>query len=380
MRKLTKVLISIFLILLLFAYNREVVADGTSQFQLSGTATSLLNNWNFCSNIRNDQVNAPFEWWLWEAAKYGVSDGSVAAYGVKDGYAFIKIAASGSDTWHIQFNQWVKLKQKQYYMISFKAKADQPRTINVKILMNHDPWVNYFAQTVELTKEWKTYTFYYKHPDKADETVNFCFELGKGEVTTVYIADVILRPVDESEVPEEFKEEEPETVEYEFEDEEEPDNLVNDGDFAYRIINDQASMPFEWWIWQASTYNISPAKVEKYGVVDGIGFIKVENPGHETWHIQFNQWVKLRRGNSYVISFKAKADTPRKIWVKLVQTGAPYGVYFAQEVELTTEWKIFTFEHAHPKDGDPVVTLSFELGKDVPTTVYFDDITISPKK
>ncbi|MGC9771515.1 carbohydrate binding domain-containing protein [Fervidobacterium islandicum] len=202
MRKLMKRLGLFLVVLLLFAYKTEVVADVSEQFELSGTATSLLNNWNFRSNIRNDQVNAPFEWWLWEAAKYGVSDGNVAAYGVKDGYAFIKIAAPGSDTWHIQFNQWVKLKQEKYYLISFRAKADQPRTINVKISMNHDPWVNYFAQTVELTKEWNTYTFYYKHPDKADETVNFCFELGKGPATTVYIADVILLPVDESEVQE----------------------------------------------------------------------------------------------------------------------------------------------------------------------------------
>ena len=90
--------------------------------------------------------------------------------------------------------------------------------------------------------------------------------------------------------------------------------------------------------------------------------------------------MKLRKGNSYVISFKAKATEPRKIWVKLVQTGAPYGVYFSQEVDLTTEWQTFIFEHTHPNDADPVVTLSFELGKDKPTTVYFDDISISPKK
>ncbi|WP_448376500.1 carbohydrate binding domain-containing protein [Fervidobacterium sp.] len=384
MSKITKLLLILFTVFLLFSCQFqervEAVANVAQQQQSSDTSgKSLLNNWNFRSNIRNDQANAPFEWWLWEAAKYGVSDGKVDTYGVKDGYAFIKLANSGSDVWHVQFNQWVKLKQNQYYLVSFKAKADETRNINVKVLMNHDPWVAYFAQTVELEKDWKTYTFYFKHPDKADETVNFCFELGKDKVTTIYFSEVVLKPVDESEVPEEFREEEPETVEYEF-DEEEPDNLVNNGDFAYKIVNDQGSMPSEWWIWEAGKYGISPAKVESFGVEDGVGFVKLENTGFETWHVQFNQWVKLRKGNSYVISFKAKAAEPRKIWVKLVQTGAPYGIYFSQEVNLTNEWQTFTFEHKHPEDGDPVVTFSFELGKEAQTTIYFDDISISTKK
>jgi len=384
MARFTKLVLAFFTVFLLFScqFQEKVEAVTTVAQQSSDVSSnSILNNWNFRSNIKNDQANAPFEWWIWEAAKYGVSEGKVEAYGVKDGYAFIKLANSGNDVWHIQLNQWVKLKQKQYYLVSFKAKADEPRTINVKVLMNHDPWVAYFAQTVELGKDWNTYTFYFKHPDKADETVNFCFELGKYAATTIYISEVVLKPVDESEVPEDQRivEEQPETVEYDF-DEEEPDNLVNDGDFAYKIVNDQGSMPSEWWIWEAGKYGISPAKVSGFGVENGVGFVTLENTGFETWHVQFNQWVKLRKGNSYVISFKAKAAEPRKIWVKLVQTGAPYGVYFSQEVNLTSEWQTFTFEYKHPQDCDPVVTFSFELGKEAPTTVYFDDISISPKK
>lgn len=354
-----------------------------SSFVFGGnvSSTSVVNNGRFLVPITNDQQKNPYDWWLWEAAKYGVSSGKVESYGVKDGYVHIKLADVGSDTWHIQFNQWVNLTPKQSYYIYFRAKADKPRKINVKILQTHDPWTNYFSQTIELTQEWKTYEFYYTHPDRADETVTFGFELGRQEVTTVYFSDVVIKPIDKSEIPPEYRtEEEPvETVEYEF-DEEEPDNLVNDGDFSYKIVNDQGSMPSEWWIWQAGQYGISSAKVSEYGVKDGYGYIVVGDTGTETWHIQFNQWIKLRKGGKYIISLKAKADVPRSINLKLVQTGAPYGTYFEKKLDLTKEWQTFTFEYTHPENGDPVVTLSLELGKGEPTTFYFDDVSVSPVK
>lgn len=362
------------------AQNVQTAASTTSTQDVDGT--SLINNWNFKSQIRNDQANAPYDWWIWEAAKYGVSSAKVAQYGVKDGYVYLKIEDSGSDTWHIQFNQWVKLTPTKSYYISFKAKSDVTKKVNVKILQTHDPWTNYFAKTIELSKDWQTYEFYYVHSDKADETVTFGFELGKTENTTVYISDVIIKPVDKSQVPPEYlpPEEEVETIEYSFEDEEEPHNLVNNGDFSYKIINDQGSMPSEWWIWQASQYGISSAKISEYGVKDGAGFIALADTGTESWHIQFNQWIKLRKGNSYKISFKAKSDEPRSINVKFVQTGAPYGTYFSQTVNLTQNWHTFEFEYTHPENGDPVVTLSFELGKEKATVIYFDDVTVAPKK
>lgn len=341
-------------------------------------AQSILNNWNFATPVRNEQQTAPFEWWIWEASRYGAGSGKVSHFGVEDGYAFISVADPGSETWHIQFNQWVKLAKNQAYYISFKAKADAAKRINLKILQTHEPWANYLAKTVDLTTEWRTYEFYYFHKENADETVTFGFELGKTEATTVYFSEVVLKPIDKSQLPPEEQPVEEEAFEYEFEDEEEPENLVNNGDFAYKIINDQQSMPFEWWIWQASQYGISPAKIAGYGVENGVGFVVVEHPGSETWHVQFNQWIKIRRGGKYIITFRAKADVPRPLTVKLVQTGAPYGVFFSQTVELIREWKTFEFEYTHPEKGDPVVTLSFELGKETPTTIYFDDIAVKP--
>ncbi|AEH51752.1 Glucan endo-1,3-beta-D-glucosidase [Pseudothermotoga thermarum DSM 5069] len=149
-----------------------------------------INNGSFDEPIVNDQANQPDEWFIWQAGTYGISGAKVSNYGTKDGYAYINLANTGTETWHIQFNQWIGLYRGKTYLISFKAKSDTPRTINVKILQNHDPWINYFVQTVNLTKEWQTFTFTYTHPETADEIVQISFELGTGPVTTVYFDDI----------------------------------------------------------------------------------------------------------------------------------------------------------------------------------------------
>ncbi|MDK2886961.1 MAG: hypothetical protein PWP54_1541, partial [Thermosipho sp. (in: thermotogales)] len=69
-------------------------------------------------------------------------------------------------------------------------------------------------------------------------------------------------------------------------------SIINNGTFDEEIANDPEN-PYRWWIWQASDYNISNAKVGEYGVKDGYAYIKIKYPGGETWHIQFNQWIKL---------------------------------------------------------------------------------------
>nr|CAA88008.1 laminarinase [Thermotoga neapolitana] len=154
---------------------------------------------------------------------------------------------------------------------------------------------------------------------------------------------------------------------------------INNGTFDEPIVNDQANNPDEWFIWQAGDYGISGARVSDYGVTDGYAYITIEDSGTDTWHIQFNQWIGLYKGKTYTISFRAKADTPRPINVKILQNHDPWINYFAQTVNLTTEWQTFTFTYTHPDDADEVVQISFELGKEAPTTIYFDDVSVSPQ-
>jgi len=153
-----------------------------------------IRNGTFGEPIVNDQANNPDEWFIWEAGMYGISAARVSQYGAEDGCAQITLANSGTDAWHIQFNQWIGLRRGKTYIVSFKAKADVPRPINVKILQNHDPWINYFAQTVDLTTEWQAFSYTYTHPEDADEIVQISFELGLHTPTTIYFDDVVVEP------------------------------------------------------------------------------------------------------------------------------------------------------------------------------------------
>ncbi|KAF2956524.1 hypothetical protein AS160_05710 [Marinitoga sp. 38H-ov] len=155
-------------------------------------------------------------------------------------------------------------------------------------------------------------------------------------------------------------------------------SLLNNSTFDTMIVDDEKD-PMHWFIWQASTYKISGARVSDLEVKDGYIAITVADSGADTWHIQFDQDVKLEKGKTYVFSFKAKADAPRKINAKILQNHDPYYNYLAKTVDLTTEWQTFTFEYTHPETADDVVRLSFELGKDVPTTIYFDDVILANK-
>lgn len=47
--------------------------------------------------------------------------------------------------------------------------------------------------------------------------------------------------------------------------------------------------------------------------------------------------------------------------------------------QALTEWQTFVFEYTNPETADEVVRVSFELGKDVATTIYFDDVIIANK-
>jgi hypothetical protein len=160
------------------------------------------------------------------------------------------------------------------------------------------------------------------------------------------------------------------------------ESIIKNGTFDEPIANDPEN-PYRWWIWQASDYGISNAKVSEFGAKDGVGYIKIKYPGGDTWHIQFNQWIKLEAGATYELSFKAKADLPRKIWLNIAQNHDPWWSYLPEPYiltfELTEEWQTFTYEYKHPEDAEEVVNFSFNLGLDKPTTIYFDDIVMVKK-
>lgn len=153
---------------------------------------------------------------------------------------------------------------------------------------------------------------------------------------------------------------------------------IDNGTFDEPIKNDQANDPNNWFIWTGAPYGMG-GKVESFGVKDGVFWIKISDLGWESWHIQFNQYVRLIPGRKYKLTFEAKADQERDIIAKFLHP-TTYQNYIYKVFNLTTNMQKYELEFTLPSDAYEIVNLSFELGKvsdkSKTTTVYFDNITI----
>jgi hypothetical protein len=87
--------------------------------------------------------------------------------------------------------------------------------------------------------------------------------------------------------------------------------------------------------------------------------LNVSAPGKEGWHVQFSQSpVKVEKGRSYTITFRARAPQAVKVNVGLSQAHAPWKGLGNQEVKLTTEYQDISFV-VTPSESDDNARLSF---------------------
>ena len=98
---------------------------------------------------------------------------------------------SGSD-WHVQFrNAPLAVRKGQYYTLSFRARADRPRTISVGVGMNHAPWGDLgLRRSVSLGDNWQAYRMGFVARAK-DAQARLSFTLG-GDAAAVELAEVML--------------------------------------------------------------------------------------------------------------------------------------------------------------------------------------------
>ncbi|MGC9034422.1 MAG: carbohydrate binding domain-containing protein [Verrucomicrobiia bacterium] len=82
--------------------------------------------------------------------------------------------------------------------------------------------------------------------------------------------------------------------------------------------------------------------------------IEIVNPGVEGWHIQLNQnQIQFKDGQSYTLSFYAKASQPRQIAVSATQAHDPWAnMGLATSVRISTNWAQFTFTFVANKTDD----------------------------
>ena len=81
----------------------------------------------------------------------------------------------------------------QVYTLSFQARSDAPRTMQVNVMQAHEPWRLLWSSSVSLTKEWKQYRFTFL-PSQSDENARLTFGNLGASPGTYWLSQASLAP------------------------------------------------------------------------------------------------------------------------------------------------------------------------------------------
>ncbi len=136
------------------------------------------------------------------------------------------------------------------------------------------------------------------------------------------------------------------------------ENLLRNGDF---------SAGFDNW-WTAGSVRVSTS--------DGELCVTITNGGTNQWDVIVGQnGAPVTAGQTYTITFDARASQNARANVRVQQEAAPYTAYFSQDANLTTEAQSFqyTFTSAHT---DPAASFQFQIGGQGTPTLCFDNVVL----
>ena len=91
--------------------------------------------------------------------------------------------------------------------------------------------------------------------------------------------------------------------------------------------------------------------------------IEVQTPGRERWHVQFGQaGLRLKAGESYELSFQARAAQPREMTVAASQADDPWGQIASMGVTLGPSWSRTRFFFQASADEENARIMFTSLG------------------
>jgi len=135
--------------------------------------------------------------WLYNPQPGVVGSGTVDIAAGPGGInaARITVTTPGTAGWHVQFNQGgLNVTAGVPYTVTFYAKADTARTVNITLMMNHDPWSNLgFTASVNLTSSWQLFAFTFT-PNASDTNARINFgEMGLAANASYWFTDISMK-------------------------------------------------------------------------------------------------------------------------------------------------------------------------------------------
>ena len=121
---------------------------------------NILKNGDFDLNLEG--------WHHWthaEATALFQTEGRKAEPVVGKKAVYVKISKAGGAIWHIQFYQQpFTLEKGTTYTFNLWAKSEKPRTIQMRIIHQGDPWTEYAVKPINLSEEWQEFFVTFKMP------------------------------------------------------------------------------------------------------------------------------------------------------------------------------------------------------------------------
>tara|TARA_R110001583_G_scaffold10698_1_gene49024 strand:+ start:584 stop:2947 length:2364 start_codon:yes stop_codon:yes gene_type:complete len=105
--------------------------------------------------------------------------------------------------------------------------------------------------------------------------------------------------------------------------------------------------------------------------------INIKKPGSNSWDVIFGQaGMGLAKGNSYTLSFTARANVDTEFKSLVQHEGAPYTQYFNQDIAVTSDAKAFTFTFVQEQKSDPKTEFQLQLGAKKAAIICVSDISL----
>ncbi|HHV30127.1 MAG TPA: family 16 glycosylhydrolase [Clostridium sp.] len=345
-----------------FTMDKDSDKNGELRFNLGGNNADVYIDNVVMKKTSSDEVkgnlllNGVFNSLLgWNYESY--SPGSAEFENTEEQFKAI-IASVGSEGWNVQLYQDnVPLEEGQTYEVSFDAKSTVDRKVIVQ-MQEKDVWTSYFFEEVQLTDELKRFKYEFTMDKPTDSASRFSFALGSPDSVTTYepheiiIDNVVVRKAV-------------------------TDSLILNGTFD----NDK-----EHWLeyWGGEWEDVPEGEgngtaIGSCKVTEGELEVDITKVGIKDYTPQIKQEnLALQEGETYTVSFKARALDPRSIKVDILDS--TYNWYGGSTFDLTTEDDTYTFTFAANKSiTDGVLTINLGTISDktsAATTVYLDDILL----
>ncbi|TAE50147.1 MAG: T9SS C-terminal target domain-containing protein [Bacteroidetes bacterium] len=159
-RRHSLMLDSLFQDFLLAKYgSQDTLAAAWSPASQGGSSSNLLIN----SGFENSSV-APWGLELFSGAQAQVSVSPTAYSGTQS--ARVQVTQTTGTDWHIQFLQaGMSVQKDSSYVLTFYARSDANRTLNIGMMRNNDPYTWYGGASVGLTTQWQRFTLSLTAPE-----------------------------------------------------------------------------------------------------------------------------------------------------------------------------------------------------------------------